>query len=263
LESIKEFFSAGKTKIQYASDLHLEFNSEYVKNNPLKVTGDILILAGDISIFNTDSNTKDPFWDWASENYKEVIVAFGNHEFYSGKDLATMTDGYELEIKSNVHYYYNKVVTIGDIDIIVSTLWTKIENNKDFIETKVSDYRKILYNEKFVTVSEINQEHEKCLQFIKKSLNESQAKHKIVVTHYVPSEELVNEKFKNSPYHDAFSVDLTDFIKNCNADYWIYGHSHINDKKVVIGKTKCICNQLGYIFRMEHKFFDAGKYFTV
>ena len=33
-------------KIQYASDLHLEFeeNSDYFINNPLKVMGDILII---------------------------------------------------------------------------------------------------------------------------------------------------------------------------------------------------------------------------
>ena len=41
-------------KIQYASDLHLEFkeNSKYLMKNPLKVTGEILILAGDIHVFN-------------------------------------------------------------------------------------------------------------------------------------------------------------------------------------------------------------------
>ena len=37
-------------KIQYASDLHLEFsdNWSYLKKNPIKVVGDILVLARDI-----------------------------------------------------------------------------------------------------------------------------------------------------------------------------------------------------------------------
>ena len=37
-------------KIQYMSDLHFEFreNSRYIKHNEFPVTGDILVLAGDI-----------------------------------------------------------------------------------------------------------------------------------------------------------------------------------------------------------------------
>ena len=69
-------------KIQYASDLHLEFadNWRYLKAHPLEVTGDILLLAGDIGYLGDDNYSKHPFWDWASENYKEVHCCMGNHE---------------------------------------------------------------------------------------------------------------------------------------------------------------------------------------
>ena len=76
-------------KIQYASDLHLEFadNWRYLKAHPLEVTGDILLLAGDIGYLGDDNYSKHPFWDWASENYKEVHCCMGNHEFYKYYDV--------------------------------------------------------------------------------------------------------------------------------------------------------------------------------
>ena len=58
-------------RIQYASDLHLEFvaNRNYLRLFPMKVTGDILVLAGDIQYLKVDY-VADPFWDWASANYR-------------------------------------------------------------------------------------------------------------------------------------------------------------------------------------------------
>ena len=114
--------------IQYASDLHLEFadNWRYLKENPLQVTGDILILAGDIGYLGDENYSKHPFWDWASENYQQVIICMGNHEFYKYYDIAKLNDGFCLEIRPNVHSYYNAVVRIEDIDFIVTTLWSKI-----------------------------------------------------------------------------------------------------------------------------------------
>lgn len=55
-------------KIQYASDLHLEFsqNSKYLKENRLSVKGDILLLAGDISYIGDRRLNKNPFWDCVS-----------------------------------------------------------------------------------------------------------------------------------------------------------------------------------------------------
>ena len=56
-------------RIQYASDLHLEFadNWRYLKEHPLEVCGDILVLAGDIGYLGDDNYRTHPFWDWASE----------------------------------------------------------------------------------------------------------------------------------------------------------------------------------------------------
>ena len=72
-------------KIQYASDLHLEFgeNSKWLKDNPLIPSANILVLAGDIGYLGDANYRTHPFWDWASQNYKQVVVVSCNHELYT------------------------------------------------------------------------------------------------------------------------------------------------------------------------------------
>ncbi len=249
-------------KIQYASDLHLEFadNWRYLKQNPLEVTGDILILAGDIGYLGDDNYSLHPFWDWASENYKEVIIALGNHEFYKYYDIATLEDGTCFEIRSNVKAYYNSVVTIGDVDIIVSTLWAYIPfEDAYYTEQYVSDFRRIMYNSEVLTSAAFNREHERCKEFIFSAASNSSATHKIVVTHHVPSFLMLAPEFKGSKANGAFTVELFDNIEASDIDYWIYGHSHRNIDQL-IGCTQCLSNQLGYVFSNEHHTFDKGKH---
>lgn len=67
-------------RIQYASDLHLEFaeNGSYIKHNPLPVTGDILVLAGDIGYLGDENYSRHPFWNWASDwRYKMCNQSIG------------------------------------------------------------------------------------------------------------------------------------------------------------------------------------------
>jgi len=248
-------------KIQYASDLHLEFsdNSSYLKRNPLIPTGDILILAGDIGYLNDDNFSKHPFWNWASDNYQQVIVAVGNHELYKYYDLAQMPHGLVCSIRDNVKCYYNAVVSIENVDLIISTLWAKIPLEEAYItERGVSDFHRILYNDELLTFNNFNREHDQCFQFIQNAVSKNSAKHIIVVTHHVPSFQLSSPDFAGSKINGAFTVELGEFIASSPIEYWIYGHSHRNIDKV-IGKTKCVSNQLGYVFQNEHNSFDAGK----
>ena len=55
-------------RIQYCSDLHLELeqNSNYFESTPLEVSGDILILAGDIVPLH-DTYLNNPFFRFISE----------------------------------------------------------------------------------------------------------------------------------------------------------------------------------------------------
>ena len=76
-------------KIQYMSDLHFEFreNSRYIKHNGFPVTGDILVLAGDIFYLKDRAAPLGNFWEWASKNYRQVLIVPGNHEYYNYCDV--------------------------------------------------------------------------------------------------------------------------------------------------------------------------------
>ena len=246
-------------RIQYVSDLHLEFpqNRQWLAKHPLEVTGDILLVAGDSAYLDLPESGNDTysaykFWDWASEHYKQVIVCFGNHDFYGYYDLATMSNGFCKEIRHNVFAYYNSVVHFDSIDIIVSTLWSKIKPYDAFLtEKNVSDFYRIKYNRHRLTADDFNREHKRCLAFIEQAISESDAEKIIVVTHHVPTQLCTAVEFKNSTINGAFTVELGEFIADHRIDYWIYGHSHRNIK-AQIGETLIMSNQLGYVSDNEH-----------
>jgi predicted phosphodiesterase len=247
-------------KIQYASDLHLEFpeNRKFLKENPLKPAGDVLVLAGDIGYLAEYALYAD-FWDYVSANFRETIVAIGNHELYTFFDLADIPDGLVSTIRPNVRVYYNAVVQIDNVDFVVSTLWSKIPIADAYIiEKGVNDFYRIMYKGKRLSYNVFNEEHERCLAFIKNAVEKSIAEKTVVVTHHVPSFELSSPDFAGSRINGAFTTELGDYIAESNIDYWIYGHSHRNIERT-IGNTKCVSNQLGYISYNEHINFERGK----
>ncbi len=252
-------------KIQYASDLHLEFltNSAFMKNYPLEVVGDILLLCGDINYLREDGNYEHPFWDWASANYKQVIVVIGNHELYNSFDISHLKEGTKIPIRENVAYYYNTVISIEDIDIIASTLWSEISPREaQIIQKRVSDFRRILDIKIPLCVERFNSEHHKCIAFIKKAVSESKAKKIIVATHHLPTTAVAAPEFQSSSMNSAFVSEQREFIESSKIDYWIYGHSHRNIE-AKLGHTTLLTNQLGYVAHEDYSSFKRNKHIEI
>ena len=153
-------------KIQFASDLHLELrdNSHYLKEHPLEVAGDVLLLAGDTIYLGQENLMRHPFWRWASDHYEQVIAVPGNHEYYAFYDIAAQPESFHEELFPNVRMCSNIVESIGDIDIVVSTLWAHIDiQNAYCTERYVSDFHRIMYRDHLLTATDFNREHERCL----------------------------------------------------------------------------------------------------
>jgi len=245
-------------KIQICSDLHLEFanNRDWLKKNPIKPKGEILIIAGDTYHLDRDYNKLD-FIKKVSDDFKHVYLIPGNHEYYGGFDVSTALESTCIEIKENVLMLNNQIVELEDTKLIFSTMWSKIQKNILEVMRGMMDFRKIRFKEEKFTVNHFNEIHKVAFEFLSKEVK-SKGK-KIVITHHLPSSECNIEEFEGRVLNEAFCVEKTNFILNHEIDFWVYGHSHRNLKDFKIGETKMITNQFGYVGWNEHHSFNYEK----
>lgn len=245
-------------KIQYMSDLHLEFkdNATFLSQLPLKVAGDVLVLAGDIIYLGNSEMERSPFLKWAADHFEQVLLVAGNHEFYGGRDMAAGGASWEYKLAGNVGYYHNRMVGIGNVDFILTTLWSHIPPEQErLINTYLNDFHKITFSGHQLTTADYNAEHARCLAFVRQAVEGSKARRRVVVSHHVPTLLCSPPKLrtiKDGQLLSAFTVDLSDYIRHAPIDAWIYGHSHANFS-VSLGGTRVVSNQLGYVFRGENK----------
>lgn len=242
-------------KIQYCSDLHLEFteNSRFLHENPILKKGEILILAGDIAPLSKDY-FHHPFFVDACNRFEKVYWLPGNHEFY-GRDMKDFAGEFEIKVTENFSVLNNKVIQVGDVSLIFSTMWSPISpKNEKTVAWALADYSQITLNDNFLKTSDVNQIHDDSLAFLRKALQTPGKK--VVVTHHLPSNQCNKLEHIGSPINEAFCVELSDFVEESGANFWIHGHSHYNHNPVYLGRTVLLSNQLGYVSAGEHSTFS-------
>lgn len=245
-------------KIQYCSDLHLEFplNRRWLAAHPLSPLAETLVIAGDCFHLGDDYADYD-FIRWAADAFEAVYIVPGNHEYHGGYDASTAVGATLEAIQSNVFVANNTAVEIQGVRLIFSTMWSLIYDNAEEITRRVTDFRRIRYQGERFTVSHFNTLHEHAFRFLKEEV--AKAGKKLVVTHHLPSDQCNIEAYRGSPINPAFCVDYTDFISASDIDAWIYGHSHRNLPEFEIGGTRMLTNQLGYVMLREHNAFKGDK----
>ena len=247
-------------KIQYCSDLHLEFpdNYKFIKENPLKSEGDILILAGDVVPFAI-INDFDFFFDYISNNFKYTYWIPGNHEYYH-YDISEKGISFNEQIRENVFLVNNISVVHDDVKFLFTTLWSEITPDHQWdIRSRLSDFRVINNKSNTLSINYYNYLHKQSVEFLKEELMSNNSENTVVVTHHVPTFKNYPEKYKASSINQAFTVEMHDFINDSNIDIWVYGHHHINTDEFEINKTKLLTNQLGYV-KFEDTSYINGKF---
>ena len=247
-------------RIQYASDLHIEFpaNKKFLKQNPLLPLGDVLVLAGDIVPFHVMDKHRD-FFSFLSDNFAATYWLPGNHEYYYF-DVAEKSGVLHEKIRDNVFLVNNTSVVQGDVKLIFSTLWSKISPAYQWdIERGMNDFHLIKHSGYRFSAEQYNRLHEVSLAFIQQELKITKEEKIAVFTHHCPTFLNYPEQYKGDVLNEAFAVELHGLIESSNIDYWAYGHHHSNIPEFSIGKTKLITNQLGYVQRNEHRLFETNK----
>jgi predicted phosphodiesterase len=263
-------------KIAIASDLHLEFGPIEFKNEG----ADVLILSGDILVASDFDRNLPLFEEWkegkvdhlgkrqnaamkyltflemCSKEFPHVIYVAGNHEFYQGKWVKSLSLLKEVtSFFGNIYFLEREVKVIDDITFVGSTLWTDLNKGDPLTQHAISDmmndYRMIVNDEAGFTKlrpSHTITRHKQSLDYIKLVTEGKDNEKFVVVGHHSPSTRSIPDWYRNDTLmNGAYSSDLSDFILDRpQIKLWTHGHTH-EPFDYEIGSTRIVCNPRGYI----------------
>lgn len=261
-------------KIKLVSDLHLEFSDINIQNEH---DYDVLILSGDILIAEDLYNHPEinyshleikvlqhgqarahrfrDFLRRCSFQFPHVVYVAGNHEFYHGKWVKTLTVLRDECAKfPNIYFLERDTKVIDDVTFIGGTLWTDMNKGNPLTlhaaRDLLNDFRLIRNDEKeFTALTPMDTaiRHNQTLQYFKEVLRNNKDNKCVVVGHHTPSWQSCHEQYKHDTLLNAcYHSELSEFIlDHPQIKLWTHGHTH-HCFDYMIGDTRVVCNPRGY-----------------
>ena len=285
-------------KVDYVSDLHLEFDRSNQKMFFTEVSksgaGDVLVLAGDILTapllrpHRNDSAARkftkylrERFIPNLTDQYNNVIYIAGNHEHYDSiykNTLDEIETWFKYNGGSNITFMENDHLVLGDVVFVGATLWTNYMSGNPLVmqacQEGMNDYRCIGLHD-VEDMNYFNRDHDRKItpdfllsenlistQYIDKMAKTFSDKKIVVVTHHAPSSKSLNPKHSGL-LDGAYYTDLSHLILNRpNIKYWIHGHTHTS-LDYMIGDCHVVSNCRGYPFETCYVNYEGLKSFSV
>lgn len=241
------------TNFKLISDLHLEFYrpEDEVYRPPVEKddANTVLLLAGDIHV----GEKALPWIEEMTKRYRHVVYVLGNHEFY-GQEWYKTLDFWAGVKLDKFTYLQDDYMVIDDTRIFGATMWTDVTDPflqwhgrqmmNDYNRTKINDRRAgVVYRK--LNVQDTNNAHATTMRKLRDWVQVPWYGKTMVVTHHLPHELCVPERYKGSTLNAFFMTDLDDLIADHHINVWCHGHTHDN-VDVEIHGTRILCNPCGY-----------------
>jgi len=249
-------------KIQYISDLHLDFYTN--GNTPKKIKilfhrfikpGEVLIIAGDISHYNSQTIE---FLRYCSDNFNKIFIITGNHEMYNISkaqekkyktryarinELKKMITFNNITFLDGTSEVYNSVKFAGCMAWYDCSYYYKLD--RTYIEDAKTHWKN--YSNDSNLIPGITNPLDIWEDEKPKIIKAIETKPDIMITHFCPVSEgiAMSNKYKLDKGTGYYCFDGLDLVDKYKPKYWIHGHMH-DTKEFEIYDTKFLRNPVGY-----------------
>lgn len=269
-------------KLYYASDLHVDINHEYRVPIPDDAAESIFIIPGDINTGVCGDMVTELIAEelaYYAQYYLHVIAVLGNHDNY-GNNVSNQIAEVSTAIrkfctKSNVTLLHAGLPyrVIEGITFWGDTLWSGLHLSDTnplahfTLRRSIADFSSILIKSgngpiRLFEPSDMLALNKHALKALKKFLSSGNLHKKVVITHFTPSMQSMDDRFLGSSFNDYFHNNYDHLIEKCDVQYWFHGHTHIS-KDYMIGETRVLCNPVGYRGYNEHTGFDPERFVVI